>query len=91
MTKNELISKVAGQTGYTKKDTGAVIDAVVAAIIETVASGEKISIVGFGTFEATERAARTGRNPQTGEAIEIAASKSPKFKAGSAFKTAVNA
>ena len=91
MTKNELISKVAGQTGYTKKDTGAVIDAVVEAIIDTVASGEKISIVGFGTFEVTERAARTGRNPQTGEAIEIAASKSPKFKAGSAFKTAVNA
>lgn len=91
MTKNELISKVAGQTGYTKKDTGAVIDALVEAIIDTVASGEKISIVGFGTFEATERAARTGRNPQTGEAIEIAASRSPKFKAGSAFKTAVNA
>lgn len=90
MTKNELISKVAGQTGYTKKDTGAVIDAVVEAIIDTVASGEKISIVGFGTFAVAEREARTGRNPKTGEEIEIAASKSPKFKAGSAFKTAVN-
>jgi DNA-binding protein HU-beta len=90
MNKNELISKVAGKTGYTKKDTGVVIDAVVEAITETVASGEKVSIVGFGTFEVTEREARTGRNPKTGEAIEIAASKSPKFKAGSAFKTAVN-
>ena len=90
MNKNELISKVAGQTGYTKKDTGAVVDAVVAAIVETVASGEKVSIVGFGTFDVTSREPRTGRNPQTGEAIEIAASKSPKFKAGSAFKTAVN-
>ena len=90
MNKNELISKVAGQTGYTKKDTGVVVDAVVAAIVDTVASGEKVSIVGFGTFEATSREARTGRNPKTGEAIEIAASKSPKFKAGSAFKTAVN-
>lgn len=90
MNKNELISKVAGQTGYTKKDTGAVIDAVVEAIIDTVASGEKISIVGFGTFAVAEREARTGRNPKTGEEIEIAASKSPKFKAGSAFKTAVN-
>lgn len=90
MNKNELISKVAGQTGYTKKDTGAVIDAVIEAIIDTVASGEKISIVGFGTFAVAEREARTGRNPKTGEEIEIAASKSPKFKAGSAFKTAVN-
>ena len=90
MNKNELISKVAGQTGYTKKDTGAVIDAVIEAIIDTVASGEKISIVGFGTFAVAEREARTGRNPKTGEEIEIAASKSPKFKAGSALKDAVN-
>ena len=91
MNKNELISNVAGRTGFTKKDTGVVVDAVMAAIIDTIASGDKVAINGFGTFEATERAARTGRNPKTGEVIEIAASKSPKFKAGSAFKAAVNA
>ena len=89
MNKVELISKVAEQTGFTKKDTGIVVDVVMTVITEAVASGDKVALVGFGTFEATERAARTGRNPQTGETIEIAASKAPKFKAGKAFKDAV--
>ena len=91
MNKNELISKVAEVSGFTKKDTGIVVDAVVSAITEAVASGDKVSIVGFGTFEATERAARMGRNPKTGEPLEIAASKAPKFKAGKALKDLVNA
>ena len=89
MNKNELISKVAEKSGFTKKDTGVVIDALVTAITDAVASGDKVQLVGFGTFEAVERAARTGRNPQTGETMTIAASKAPKFKAGKAFKDAV--
>ena len=89
MNKNELISKVAETSGFTKKDTGIVIDALVKAITDAVASGEKVQLIGFGTFEAVERAAREGRNPQTGETMTIAASKAPKFKAGKAFKDAV--
>lgn len=91
MNKTELISKVADKLGVTKKDTGAAIDAVVEVIIETVASGEEVSIAGFGKFTVSERAQREGRNPKTGETVVIAASKSPKFKAASAFKTTVNA
>lgn len=92
MNKNEMISVVAEKIeGATKKDIAVVVDTVLETIKETVASGEKITLVGFGNFEVTERAARTGRNPKTGEVIEISASKSPKFKAGKAFKDAVNA
>lgn len=92
MNKTEMISAVAEKIeGATKKDIAVVVDALLETIKETVASGEKITLAGFGNFEVTERAARTGRNPQTGESIEIAASKSPKFKAGKAFKDAVNA
>lgn len=89
MNKATLIDAMSKKTGFTKKDTGAVLDAFVEAVIETVTSGEEVSLAGFGKFTVTERAEREGRNPATGEAITIAASKSPKFKAASAFKTAV--
>lgn len=91
MNKTELVSKVAEKLGVTKKDTGAAIDAAVDAIIEAVASGDEVSISGFGKFSITERSERQGRNPQTGEAITIAATKSPRFKAAKTFKDAVNA
>lgn len=91
MNKTELITKVAEKTGTTKKAAGEAVEAFIATVTETVTSGEKVALVGFGTFEVAERAERTGRNPQTGKAITIAASKSPKFKASKSFKEAVNA
>lgn len=90
MNKVELITKVAETMGTTKKAASEAVDAVFATISDAVVSGEDVKISGFGTFGITERAARTGRNPQTGESIKIAASKSPKFKAASAFKASVN-
>ena len=90
MNKTELIAKVAERLGYTKKDTSAVVDVVFDVIKEGVVLGEEVSIVGFGKFGVTERSAREGRNPQTSEKIMIPASKSPKFKASSVFKDAVN-
>lgn len=91
MNKAEMISVVAEKIeGATKKDITVVVDTVLETIKETVASGEKITLVGFGNFEVSERATRKGRNPKTGEEIMIPASKSPKFKAGKAFKDAVN-
>lgn len=90
MNKVELCAKVAEKTEITKKDATLVVDTVIDTIKETIASGEKISLVGFGTFDITERAAREGRNPLTGESIKIKASKSPKFKASKAFKELVN-
>ena len=91
MNKVELVAKVADDLGFTKKDVTAVVDSLVNVIVDTVASGDDVKIAGFGAFGVTERAAREGRNPQTGETIAIAASKTPKFKAGKAFKDAVNA
>ena len=91
MNKVELVAKVAENVGFTKKDVTAVVEALVDAVVETVAAGEDVKLAGFGTFGVTERAAREGRNPLTGETIQIAASKSPKFKAAKAFKDAVNA
>ena len=90
MNKTELIAAVAEQSGLSKKDAEKAISALVESISETLAKGEKIQLVGFGTFEVAERAARTGKNPQTGEAINIPASKAPKFKAGKALKDVVN-
>lgn len=80
--KAELIENVASSTGLTKKDATAAVDAVFSTIQETLAKGEKVQLIGFGNFEVRERAARKGRNPQTGQEIQIAASKVPAFKPG---------
>ena len=90
MNKTELVKNVAGQIdGATQKDVAVLVDIVLETIVNTVASGEKVSLAGFGNFQVVERAARMGRNPKTGEALEIAASKSPKFHALTGFKNAV--
>ena len=91
MNKVELITRMAEIEGTTKKAAGEHLDALVSAISETLAKGEEVKISGFGTFSVAERAAREGRNPMTGETIQIAASKSPKFKAAKALKDVVNA
>ena len=89
MNKKELIVTVSKATGFTQKDVTAVIDATIDTIVATVAAGEDVKLSGLGTFSVAERGERVGRNPQTGETMTIEASKSPKFKAASAFKTAV--
>ncbi|AMM92893.1 HU family DNA-binding protein [Peribacillus simplex] len=89
MNKTELVSSVAAQAELTKDDAKKVVDALFETITTTLAKEEKIQLVGFGTFEVRDRAARTGRNPQTGEEIQIAASKVPAFKAGKELKEAV--
>jgi len=91
MNKTELIAAVAEAAEVSKKDSEKVLKAFVDVVTEELKKGEKVQLVGFGTFEVAERAARTGRNPQTGADMEIPASKSPKFKAGKALKDAVNA
>ena len=90
MNNNELIASVAEKAGLTKKDSEKAVSAVIESIVETIASGDKVQLVGFGTFEVRERAERTGRNPQTKQPIVIPASKLPVFKAGKAFKDAVS-
>ena len=90
MTKAELIANVAKKAEITQKDTEAVVNAFFATVQETLAQGENVQVIGFGTFEVRERAARTGRNPQTGAEIQIAAAKVPAFKPGKALKDAVN-
>ena len=90
MNKNQLRDAVSNETGLSSAQAGQAVDAALSAIVKAVADGEKVSLAGFGTFESRERAARTGRNPQTGEEMQIAASTSPAFKAASAFKQAVN-
>lgn len=89
MKKAELAAIVAEKTGLTKKDADKAISAVVEAITEALVKGDKVQLVGFGTFDVRERAARTGLNPRTKETIEIPASKQPAFKAGQALKDAV--
>ncbi|MCR4875885.1 MAG: HU family DNA-binding protein [Clostridiales bacterium] len=89
MNKQELITKIA-ETGLTRKEAGAALDAAVAAISDALSSGESVTLVGFGTFGVKERAAREGRNPRTGETVKIAASKAPYFKAGKGLKDKVN-
>ena len=91
MTKAELITALAEKAKVSKKDAEAVLNAFTATVTEQLSKKEKISLVGFGTFETRERAARTGRNPQTGKEMKIAASVSPAFKPGKALKDAVNA
>lgn len=89
MNKTELAAAVAEKTNLSKKDADAAVTAVLDAVKEALADGDKVSIVGFGTFAVKERAARTGLNPRTKETIEIPAAKVPTFKAGSALKDAV--
>jgi DNA-binding protein HU-beta len=90
MNKGELIGAVSEGTGFSKADAGRAIDAVIEAIKKALKKGDTVSIVGFGTFAVRKRAARQGRNPQTGAEIKIKASKNPSFKAGKALKDAVN-
>ncbi|MEG1886623.1 MAG: HU family DNA-binding protein [Oscillospiraceae bacterium] len=89
MNKTELIAAIAEKAELSKKDADKALTAVIEAITETLKANDKIQLVGFGTFEVRERSERTGRNPQTKEAITIAASKAPVFKAGKAFKDAI--
>lgn len=90
MNKTELVNLVAQTSELTQKDAGNAVDAVFNAISEALKVGEKVQLLGFGNFEVRERAARKGRNPQTGEEIEIEAAKVPAFKAGKALKDAVS-
>lgn len=90
MNKTELIDAIAKETGLSKKDSGKALDAFVDTVTKALKKKDKVQLVGFGTFETAKRAARTGKNPQTGAAIKIPASIAPKFKAGKALKDAVN-
>ena len=90
MTKAELVSAIAEKTGFTKKDSEAALTAVLASVTDALKKGDKISLVGFGTFEVRARAARKGINPQTKKKINIPATKVPAFKAGKALKDTVN-
>lgn len=90
MNKSELIDKVSESTELNKASATRAVDAVFDSIAQALKSGDQVTIVGFGTFSVTERAARTGRNPQTGAPLNIPASKNPKFKAGKGLKDAVN-
>ncbi len=90
MNKTELVAAVAEKSALTKKDAAAAIDAVFAVIGDTLQAKQKVQLIGFGTFQTSERKARTGKNPQTGAAIKIAASTVPAFKAGKALKEKVN-
>ena len=91
MNKAELVAAIAEKTELSKKDAEKALVAFTEVVEEELKKGEKIQLVGFGTFEVSERAARTGRNPQTGEEMKIAASKAPKFKPGKALKDSLNA
>ncbi|KQR76941.1 DNA-binding protein [Burkholderia sp. Leaf177] len=90
MNKQELVDAVAAKTGASKASTNEAIDKVFAAIIRAVVAGDTVQLIGFGSFGTGARAARTGRNPKTGEALQIAAAKTVKFTAGKAFKDVVN-
>ncbi|MDD6382724.1 HU family DNA-binding protein [Mitsuokella sp.] len=91
MNKTELVASVAEKAGLTKKDAEKAVNALLESVQQALVEGDKVQMIGFGTFEVKERAARTGRNPRTNETIEIPASKNPVFKAGKALKDAVNA
>lgn len=90
MNKNELVNEVANRTNLSKADSTRSVDAVVDSISEALSKGDAVSLAGFGTFRVKQRSARTGRNPRTGETIEIKASKVPSFKAGKGLKDKVN-
>lgn len=89
MTKNELVEKIAGSVGISKKEAEAAFEAMTSGISSALASGDNVKLVGFGTFTVSQRQARMGRNPKTGEAINIPASKAVRFKAGKGLKDAV--
>jgi DNA-binding protein HU-beta len=91
MNKTELIEKIATASNLSKADAGRALTATVDAIVAAVAGGDTVSLIGFGSFKTSQRAARTGKNPRTGEAIKIAAATLPRFSAGAGFKAAVNA
>ena len=91
MNKTELVAAIADKAEISKKDSEKALKAFVDVVTEELKKGHKIQLVGFGTFEVSERAAREGRNPQSGEVMKIAASKAPKFKAGKALKDMLNA
>lgn len=90
MNKSELVNAIGNKTDLTKKDSEKALNAVVETITEALSAGEKVQIVGFGSFEVRNRPARTGRNPRTGEEIKVAACKAPAFSAGKALKDSVN-
>jgi DNA-binding protein HU-beta len=90
MNKTELVKQVAERTGLSKKDTESTLTVLTDVLTEVMATGDKITLVGFGTFESVEKPERTARNPRTGETVTIAACKSPKFKASKALKDTVN-
>ncbi len=90
MTKANIIDAVATKTGLKKKDSEAAVNAAIEAVVEALKAGDKVQLIGFGTFDVKTRAARTGRNPRTGETLEIAASKNVGFSAGKALKDAIN-
>ena len=90
MNKTQLVEQIAENTDISKASAGRALDAFVEAVTETLRSGDQVALVGFGTFSVRSRAARTGRNPKTGEAIQIAEAKVPSFKAGKALKDACN-
>ena len=89
MTKNEFVDRVASASGLSKKDAGSAVDAVISSIEKALSSGEDVNFTGFGKFHVAERGAREGRNPRTGETMTIAASRVPRFTAGSGLKKAV--
>lgn len=90
MNKRELTDRVGESSGLSKSDAASAVDAVLTAISDALVAGDSVTLPGFGTFEVRSRAARSGRNPQTGETMQIAASKAPAFKAGAALKKSVN-
>ena len=89
MTKSEFVDKVAAESGLSKKDAGAAVDAVISTVESALKSGDEVSFTGFGKFHVAKRGAREGRNPRTGETMQIAASNVPRFTAGSGLKKAV--
>ena len=89
MTKEELIERISKEVSLSKADAGRALNAIIDNILKALKKGEKLTLIGFGTFSVSKRKARIGRNPQTGATIKIAARKVPKFKAGKAFKDAV--
>ena len=91
MNKGELVAALAAKTELTKKESEAALNGILDVIAESMQKGDKVQLIGFGTFEAKDRPARVARNPRTGEQVKIAATKAPSFKAGKALKDAVNA